>query len=235
MPAHLQITRPAAKLGSVDDMTRFRAAAVVWAAAGPDAPEAGAVARSLAAAVGLRATVLVEGASDRAAFEALVARRGRDLDAERICVVPLGGATSIGRFLALLGPPGLGLRVAGLCDVGEEGYFQRSLERAGLGSDLTRTTTEALGFFVCVADLEDELIRALSPAVVEQVIDAQGDLRAFRTFQKQPAQRDRAVELQLRRFMGTLSGRKIHYGQALVDALDLALVPQPLDRLLAHV
>jgi hypothetical protein len=35
--------------------------------------------------------------------------------------------------------------------------------------------------------------------------------------------------------MGTGSGRKTRYAQLLVDALDLANVPEPLDRLLAHV
>ena len=216
-------------------MKRFRTAVVAWAAGGPDATEAAAAAHRLAPDVGLRAVVLVEGASDRAALEALAARRDRDLDAEGVAVVPLGGATSIGRFLGLVGPQGLDVRVAGLCDAGEEGYFQRSLERAGLGSELTRAGMESLGFYVCVADLEEELIRSLGAAGVERVVDAQGDLRSFRTFQKQPAQRGRTVEQQLKRFMGTLSGRKIHYAHALVDALDLARVPRPLDSLLAYV
>ncbi|MFC1421219.1 TOPRIM nucleotidyl transferase/hydrolase domain-containing protein [Streptacidiphilus cavernicola] len=219
----------------MDEMKRFRAAVVAWAAGGPEAGAAAATAGELAAAVGLRAVVLVEGASDVAAIEALALRRSRDLDAEGVAVVPLGGATSIGRFLGLVGPQGLDVPVAGLCDAGEEGYFRRSLERAGLGADLSRDGMESLGFYVCVADLEQELIRALGVAGVEQVVEAQGDLRSFRTFQKQPAQRGRTVEQQLKRFMGTLSGRKIHYAQALVDGLDLARVPRPLDRLLAHV
>ena len=216
-------------------MKRFRTAVVAWAAGGPDAAEGATTAHRLAADVGLRAVVLVEGASDRAALEALAARRDRNLDAEGVAVVPLGGATSIGRFLGLVGPQGLDVRVAGLCDAGEEGYFQRSLERAGLGSELTRAGMESLGFYVCVADLEEELIRSLGAAGVERVVGAQGDLRSFRTFQKQPAQRGRTVEQQLKRFMGTLSGRKIHYAHALVDALDLARVPRPLDSLLAYV
>jgi hypothetical protein len=94
---------------------------------------------------------------------------------------------------------------------------------------------EALGFYVCVADLEDELIRSLGGAVVEQVIDAQGELGSFRTFQKQPAWRGRTLEEQLRRFLGTHRGRKIESAALLVDALDLTRVPRPLDRVLAHV
>ena len=94
---------------------------------------------------------------------------------------------------------------------------------------------EPLGFYVCVADLEDELIRALGPAMVEEVIEAQGELGSFRIFQRQPAQRPRTIEEQLRRFMGTRSGRKAQYARGLVEALDLARVPRPLDGVLAHV
>ncbi|MFJ2895155.1 TOPRIM nucleotidyl transferase/hydrolase domain-containing protein [Streptomyces sp. NPDC087218] len=219
----------------MDTTRRFRAAAVEWAADGAGAPAAAAAARELATGPALRTAVLVEGVSDQAALDALAARHGRALDAEGIAVIPLGGATNIGRFLKLLGPQGLGIAVAGLCDAGEEGHFSRALERAGLGHDLTRADMEPLGFHVCVADLEEELIRALGADSVQQVVEAQGDLRAFRIFQKQPAQRERSVERQLRRFMGTISGRKSQYARSLVDALDLARVPRPLDRLLAHV
>ena len=150
-------------------------------------------------------------------------------------MVPMGGAQSIGRFLNLFGPQGLDVRLAGLCGAGEEGDFRRGLERAGLGSNLTRRDMELLGFYVCVADLEDELIRALGAAAVEQVADAQGHLGSFRTLQKQPAWQGRTTEEQLRRFMGSGGSRKIHYARLLVDALALTQVPRPLDRLLAYV
>jgi hypothetical protein len=191
--------------------------------------------RALAGGVAPRAVVLVEGLSDQYALEALAERRGRNLQAERIAVVPIGGAQAIGQFLNLFGPRGLDVRLAGICDAGEEGNFRRGLERAGLGSGLTRIDMERLGFFVCSADLEDELIRALGTASVEQVVDAQGDLGSFRTLQKQPQWRGRTTEQQLRRFMGSGSGRKIRYARLLVDALDLTQVPLPLDRALAHV
>jgi hypothetical protein len=183
----------------------------------------------------VRTVLLVEGVSDQVAVESLAVRRGRDLGAEGVAVVPLGGATSIERFLRLLGPRGLDLPLAGLCDVGEERHFRRALERAGLGPVPERAAMEPLGFYVCEADLEDELIGALGAARVEDVIDAEGDLRPFRTFQKQPAQRERTVEQQLRRFMGTHSGRKALFARALVEALDPDTVPRPLDRLLAHI
>src|SRR5215211_296278 len=129
------------------------------------------------------AVVLVEGTSDQVALETLAERRGRDLAAERVSIVPIGGAQAIGAFLDRFGPRGLDVRLAGLCDAGEEREFRRALERAGLGADLTRSATERLGFFVCDPDLEGELIRALGAEAVEAVVAAQGDLGPFRTLQ----------------------------------------------------
>jgi hypothetical protein len=183
----------------------------------------------------LAGVVLVEGTSDQRALEALAVRRGRNLEAERVSIVAMGGAQSIGRFLDLFGPKGLDVRLAGLCDAGEEGDFRRGLARAGLGSNLTRAEMESLGFYVCVADLEEELIRALGAAAVERIVDAQGELRSFRTLQKQPAWQGRTSEEQLRRFMGSGGSRKIRYARLLVDALGPEHVPRPLDGVLAHV
>jgi len=182
-----------------------------------------------------RAVVLVEGFSDQLALEALARRRGRHLDADGVSIVPMGGATNIGHFLNLFGPDGFNVRLAGLCDLGEEADFRRALERAGCGSNLTRQDMERLGFFVCDADLEDELIRSLGAAAVERVINDMGELALFRTFQKQPAWRARSAEEQLRRFFGTHSGRKIQSAALLVEALDLTRAPWPLDGVLAHV
>jgi hypothetical protein len=190
---------------------------------------------SPALAAGVDAVVLVEGTSDQVALAALAERLGRNLDAEGVSIVPIGGAHAVGRFLDLFGPHGLGLRLAGLCDSAEEDDFRRGLEQAGLGSHRTRAELESLGFYVCVADLEDELIRALGVASVEEVVDAQGELGSFRTLQKQPAWRGRATEEQLRRFLGSGGGRKIRYARLLVEALDLDHVPRPLDLILAHV
>jgi hypothetical protein len=182
-----------------------------------------------------RAVVLVEGISDEQALQALAERRGRDLGAEGISIVAIGGAQAIGSFLERFGPRGLDLTLAGLCDAGEERHFRRGLERAGLGSDLTRPDMERLGFYVCDADLEEELIRALGAASVEEVVRAQGDLRAFNTLRKQPAWQERPTEEQLRRFMGSGGRRKSRYARYLVEALDLSRVPRPLDGVLARV
>jgi hypothetical protein len=200
-------------------------------------PEAGpqATRRALARADDARAVVLVEGLSDQIALETLATRRGRDLDREGVLIVPIGGAHAIGRFLARFGPHGSATRLAGLCDLGEEEVFKRNLERAGFGTRLTRPEMERRGFHVCVTDLEDELLRALGPASVEALLDAHGDLGPFRTFQLQPPWRDQPIEGQLRRFMGSADRRKLRYARFLVEALDLARVPRPLDAVLAHV
>ena len=219
----------------MNDKQRFQLAAVESLAGGGEAPLVAAAAHALAPSVDPRTVVLVEGISDQVALQALAERRGRDLAAEGIAVVPMGGARNIRRFLELFGPRGLDVRLAGLCDAREEGDFRRGLERAGLGSNLGRADMEALGFYVCVADLEDELIRCLGAACVEQVVEVQGELGSFRTFQQQPAWRARSSQAQLRRFIGTHSGRKIRYARLLVDALELTSVPRPLDRVLAHI
>jgi len=182
-----------------------------------------------------QAIVLVEGISDRVALETLAERLGRNLEAEGVSIVAIGGAQAIRRVVIELGPRERNVRLAGLCDAGEERAFRRGLELAGLGSPATRSELEALGFYVCEADLEDELIRALGAAAVEEVVEAQGDLRPFRTMQKQPEWRGRPREEQLRRFMGSGGRRKIRYARLLVDALELTQVPQPLERVLAHV
>jgi hypothetical protein len=202
-------------------MGAFQEAVTAWAAGGPGDP-----ARELAARLPVRAAVLLEGPSDAAAVSALAASRGRDLAAEGVCVLPMGGAMSVGRFARLLGPPGLGLRLTGLCDEAERPYYARGLERVGAAQQ---------GIFVCAADLEDELIRALGVTRVEELVRAEGELRALRTFLSQPAQRGRTAQQQLRRFLGTKKGRKIRYGHVLVEALEPDRVPAPLDALLTSI
>ncbi len=202
------------------DMEAFREAVTAWAAGGPSDP-----ARELAERLPVRTVVLLEGPSDAAAVDALAERRGRDLAGEGVCVLPMGGAMSIGRFAPLLGPTALGLRLTGLCDEQERGFYERGWERAGAAA--------RQGFFVCAADLEEELIRALGVSRVKELIEAEGDLRALQIFLRQPAQQGRPLLQQLRRFLGTKKGRKIHYGRVLVEALGPDDVPTPLGGLFA--
>lgn len=206
-----------------DEIARWAAGAPGGTAGDPAADRAGDLAADLAADLGLRTAVLLEGPSDLAAVEALAAREDRDLTAEGVAVVSMGGAMSVGRYAGLLGPPGLGLRLTGLCDVREEPFFDRGWQRARAPRD----------FFVCVADLEDELIRALGPERVEEVIRSEDELRPWQTFLGQPAQHGRDRHQQVRRFLSTKKGRKIRYGRLLVEALPPGRTPAPLADLLA--
>jgi hypothetical protein len=176
--------------------------------------------------------VLVEGVSDKVALETLALRRGRNLAVEGVPILPMGGAQAVGRFLNVYGPRGSNVRLAGLCDAAEEGTLRRALERGGLGLDLDRAEMERLGFYVCEADLEDELVRCLGAPVVEEILAAHGKLGSFRTYQKQPAHRDRTTEEQLR---GFLTNWKIRFAAPLVEALDPGRVPRPLEGVLRHV
>jgi hypothetical protein len=155
--------------------------------------------------------VLVEGISDRIALETLAARRGVEVD-----VVSMGGAHAVRRFLARYD----GRRVVGLCDEQEREVFLR----AGMDES---------DFEVCVADLEDELIRAVGPERVTALLEERGSLGSFGTFQRQPAWRGRPVDAQLRRFLCSSDRRKLRYVPLLVEvAVDADTVPRPLDAVL---
>jgi len=194
---------------------------------GPDAPIA-ATAAALAEVASAQSILLVEGISDQIALETLARRLGRDLPADGVVIVPIGGAQAVERFLLQFGPQGTGLSVCGLCDAGEERYFRRAMSVAGLGSPQTRSEMEQLGFFVCVEDLEDELIRAAGRDLIERVLDENEDLTSFRTLQKQAAWRDRDFDAQMRRFLGAGARRKSRYAHLVVDALPLDRMPSPL-------
>ena len=160
--------------------------------------------------------VLVEGITDRIALEAVAAKLGRDLAGEGVEIVPIGGAQAIRRAYSAYAQE----RVVGLCDAGEERWFRRIL------GDATH---------VCVRDLEDELVRALGPARVEEILAEQGDLETFRNFQNQPHWRNRAVDAQLRRWLQASDNRGKRYPPLFVDALEPDEIPPPLAGVLAHV
>jgi hypothetical protein len=164
-----------------------------------------------------RAVIFVEGTSDKVAVETLAEIRGRNLVAEGVAVVPIGGAQAIRRFASRFDPD---VTLTGLCDAGEAESFRRVLGES---------------FSVCVRDLEDELIRALGADAVEEIIASHGDLGPFRTLQKQAPWLGRPKDEQLRRFMGSGGRRKIRYARFLVEALEPDQVPRPLDQLLTRV
>lgn len=193
-----------------------------------------ATARALAKVAAAEAVVLVEGISDQIAFETLAARRGRDLPEQRVVVLPIGGAHAFARYLTQFGPAGAGLRLAGLCDIGEENVLRRALASAGIGAPGTRADMDRLGFYVCVEDLEDELIRAIGTGPVQALIDSQGDLGSLRSLQRQPEWRSQPTQAQLRRFMGSGASRKLRYARLLAGAVDLGRLPHPLESIMSH-
>jgi hypothetical protein len=190
------------------------------------------IGRAQAAGAQAKTVILVEGVSDQRAIEALARRQGRDLEAEDVEVIPIAGATNIGRFLELLGPAGYDVELAGLCDEAEEVDFTEALEHAGIGTGLDRATLEMMGFFVCSGDLEEELIRAMGVEAMVGLIESQQQLRRFRSFQNQPAQRHKTIEAQLWRWLGN---HKIRYAPLMVEAVDNDRMPTPLLGVLASV
>lgn len=179
-----------------------------------------------------RSIILVEGESDRAALQTLATRRGLDLHRAGVELNVIGGAHAIGPYLRGYREREDHRRLRGLYDAGEEAVFRRGLERHGFGAVTGRRELEERGFFCCHRDLEEELIRALGASAVLGVVAGQGDAQRFRTLQHQPEWRERPIESQLRRFMGSAGRRKIRYGRLLVEALALDRVPRPLDAVL---
>jgi hypothetical protein len=149
--------------------------------------------------------IAVEGISDKVVLETISRRLGRDLATERIRIQAIGGAHAIRRFVAELGSD---VAVRGLCDENEQHLFRRVLDDV----------------HVCVPDLEGELIRALGVERMLEIVDRD----SFETLQHQPAQRGRPVELQLHRWLRSISSRYHRYLPILVDALELDRVPAPL-------
>lgn len=167
-----------------------------------------------------RSLLLVEGASDRTALLTLAGRLGRDLTG--VEVVSMGGITNLRRHLDGLEGDEV---VTVLHDAGETWYVDRTLA----AHDRT------VGRFVCDADLEDELVRALGIPQVLEVVAAAGDLDAWLTLRNQPFHRARPESAVLRRFFGTTSGRKDKYAALLAAALHPDRVPTPLAGVLAAV
>ncbi|MDH3296017.1 MAG: ATP-dependent endonuclease [Acidimicrobiia bacterium] len=219
------------------DATRRRSLARRALAGYPNGPGAPAEAteQALARIDEASRVVLVEGISDQMALDATARRLGRNLEAEGVVVLPVGGAQALARFIQQLGPLGDKRQLAGLYDADEAETIRRAVRRGGLGTPNTDADMEALGFHVCDRDLEDELIRALGIDAVLDVVASQGDLSSFRTMQKQPAWRYRPVDDQLRRFLVSGAKRKLRYARLLVESLDLDHLPAPLSKLLGSV
>ena len=123
---------------------------------------------------------------------------------------------------------------------GKLGHCAKAADRAEWGHpypERGRPKAErlAIGDLGRSVGLEDELIRAAGPALVTKVLAAHGDLRAFRTIQRQPAWRGRDEAAQLRRFLGAGAQRKLRYARLLTEAISLDWMPQPLTGLFTAI
>jgi hypothetical protein len=190
---------------------------------GPDA-----TVRAAAAASGqldeARAIIVVEGVSDQIAVDTAAQILGRDLPDDGVIVMPIGGAHAIHRTLLQCRERSPDISIAGLCDAAEQDEFRRAADHA---------VPDRFRFFVCVADLEDELMRAAGPDLLMRVVEEQGDRRSFATLSAQPQWRGRSFGARFRRFTGAGSGRKLRYAAALARALDAEHLPAPLVDVLA--
>ena len=183
----------------------------------------------------MRTIVLVEGVTDELALTVAARRSGRDLKAEGVSVVPINGAHAIGRFLRRVAAEEPGANLAGLYDEKEEEVVRAALERAGYGPNLDRGRLEKVGFFACIADLEDELIRAASESILLRLIELEGDAQPWHTFRNQRAWNGRPVDQQFRRFIRSVSERNSRYIRAIVETIDPSRLPRPLRLLLDYV
>jgi hypothetical protein len=184
----------------------------------------------MASATTLPTLVLVEGESDAAAVRALADLVRFDLGLHQVQICSAAGVTNFSRVLANFVRTHPGADFCGMYDVADERHVRRALANAAVPVAADESL-ESFGFFACVADLEDELIRALGAATVERVLEAQDELNSFRRFQAMPQHRGEATHRQLRRFLGTRATRKIRSARRLVEALDLARLPRPLAQL----
>lgn len=186
------------------------------------------------AATTIRTLVLVEGDSDAAAVRALADLVGCDLGLHHIQIWPAAGVTNFSRVLADFVRTHPGADFCGMYDVADEWHVRRALTGAAIPI-AAHESLESAAFFACVADLEDELIRALGTEAVERALEAQAELNSFRRFQAMPHHRGEPVHHQLRRFLGTRATRKVRCARRLVESLDPARLPHPLMQLASRL
>lgn len=214
------------------DFFKRRSRATRALAGYPSGPGATGDAResALAHAPTAKVIVLVEGVSDLMALDAVAERQGRDLLAEGIVVVPVGGAHAFSKYFQRFADRAIEVRA--LVDDAEEGILRTAMSPSPTLNAATEQGLEGQGIFVCIEDLEDELIRAVTPLGVESLLYREGDLGSFRSLQNQPAWRGADSTAQLRRFLGAGSRRKLRYARILALELDPGAVPPQIIRLL---
>jgi hypothetical protein len=182
----------------------------------------------------LPVVVLLEGRSDVAALEVLIAASHMAAQAGNVELVDMGGVTNVRRYVNDVVATGRAHRVLGLCDARETRYFVRALS-THCPQITGPSTMAAFGFHVCGSDLEDELIRTLGADRVRAVLDTLGLAESFDQFRRQPAWRDRPLHAQLQRFAGVASGRKAVFAAGLAAAISPTSAPAPLQALLLQI
>lgn len=179
-----------------------------------------------------RLVVLLEGPSDAAAVRALMERDG--IDPAPVELVNLQGITNVGRTLKEIRQVVGDIDVVGMCDAAESRFAEKALADDGLPV-LDATDLPVYGFFVCQADLEDELIGALGPDAALQALQDAGLGGKFDALRNQGAWADRPLAEQLHRFCGAATGRKELAAAILAAALPADAVPEPLAMLLDRI
>jgi putative ATP-dependent endonuclease of the OLD family len=178
-----------------------------------------------------RKVVLVEGYSDRLVLMTLAQRLGRQLDASGVTVLSLDGGSTVGSYLSLFGPNGLGLEVLGLCDEDKEKKWQQELQKVGIPAT-SRAAMAAAGFFVCAPDLEAEFVKSLGTAGTQAVIASEGAANTFAQFTAGPPNSTYPLEEQLRLF---LHKHNVPLAIPLSGAADLNTLPPALHGLLSKL
>ncbi|MFC6706969.1 hypothetical protein [Flexivirga alba] len=180
-------------------------------------------------AAAVHQVVLLEGVSDIAALTAVA--KTQDVNLDNVDLIDLAGVTNVRRELIELHRGSVGLEILGLCDAPEVRFVEQALNEVG-GTVRDASDLPTYGFFVCHADLEEELIRALGTDRAVAVVEQLGLDTKLATLRQQPAWQDRPLAEQLHRFCGVASGRKELLAGALAGALEPEDVPQPLQGLL---
>jgi len=136
----------------------------------------------MATATTIRTLVLAESDRDGAAVRALAGLIGCDLGLHHIQIWSAAGVTNFPRVLADFVHTHPMADFCGMYDVADERHVRRAFARAAIPI-AAHESLESFSFFACVADLEDELIRALGTKAVEHVLEAQAELNTFQRFQ----------------------------------------------------
>src|SRR4029450_13183194 len=183
---------------------------------------------------GIRTLVLGAGESDAGAVRALAELIGCDLASHHIEILSTGGVTNFSQVLADFVRSHPASEFCGMYDVADEWHVRRALAAAGIPID-PHESLESVGFFACVADLEEELIRAVGVETIERLLDAQAELTSFRRFQAMPQHRHAPAHHQLHRFLGRRATRRVRSARRLVEVLDPARLPRPFAQLAARL